>query len=86
MPASMDMLKFVKIEKALLDYLSDQWPSAYGELVRLSTGEEPDQRPGRGYEWLACDLLDHLKENCPSAFMAMMSRATLEPAEILRNM
>ena len=70
----------VQIERRCLDYLSDQWPSAYAELVRRSNHEMPTEGPERGYEWMPEHLLVYLADQWPTAHQMMLSMATKEPA------
>lgn len=76
----------VQIERRCLDYLSDQWPSAYAALVSRSNHEMPSERCEQGYEWMPVHLLDYLADQWPSAHSAMLSMATKESAILAKNL
>lgn len=74
-----DKSVFVQIERQLLDYLSDQWPSAYADLIARFDAKAPACDARQGYDWMPEAALAYLQDQWPTARQMMKCRATKNP-------
>lgn len=73
---------FVQVERSLMDYISDQWPTAYFEMIKNGPVDLPEVEPQQGYEWVPACAIEYLEDQWPSAYEMMMCKASKSPAII----